>query len=95
MSCLRLRFFQLGKKKKGNDWGKKKKDKNAGSTDATDLRGLEPLGVFHTPPTFGWIKGKRGHCTLCTKRPCLASYFLTRDPVHKIHALGSEGGGDP
>lgn len=73
MSCLRLRFFQLEKKKKeggrGAGGGGRAGDKNARSTDATDLGGLEPLGVFHTPPAFGRIRRKRGPCTLGTKRP--------------------------
>lgn len=64
------------KKKKKEMTGGEKKDKNAGSTDATDLGGLEPLGVFHTPPAFGRIRGKRGHCALGTKMPWLVSYFL-------------------
>lgn len=64
----------VGKKKKGNDGGKK--DKTSRSTDVTDL-GAENLWVCSAHlHAFGRIKGKRGHCTSYTKKCWPDSYFL-------------------
>lgn len=66
-----------------------KKDKNAGSTDAADLGGLEPLGASHTPPHSR--RDQREERTLYfVYREALACSLFSNDKTCKLVEKGRE-----